>query len=291
MTAAARRTRRAAAPDLELLPEQTTGGARPSRAGELAATLRDEILRGRLAPGARLPAERELAERNAVSRSSVREALQQLERLGLVAIRHGDGAVVRPVEDASLDVLPHLLLAPGAPRLALVEQALEVQATLMGAAVRLALRHATAAERAAARALLLRLADPAIGDNEYFAVIEALVQLVSSASGNLVLRLVRNGLRSALLSPQLRRWIESQRGLRAQLRPPRETLRPVLRRIEQSLASGDAVAAEESVNRLFALTREHLLRALANAEGARRRSPGAARSPSSRARTPEGDLR
>lgn len=281
MTAAARRPRRVAATAPALLPEPAIAGARPSRAGELAATLRDAILRGRLAAGTRLPAERELAERNGLSRSSVREALQQLEQLGLVVIRHGGGAVVRPVEEASLDVLPHLLLAPGAPRLALVEQALEVQATLMSAAVRLALRRASAAERSAARALLVRLADPAIGDAEYFAVIESLVQLVSSASGNLVLRLVRNGLRSALLSPHLRRWIEGERGLRAQLRPPRETLRPVLRRIEAALASGDASAAEESVNRLFTLTREHLLRALANTESARRRG----------ARRPEGDPR
>ncbi|HVP31678.1 MAG TPA: GntR family transcriptional regulator [Myxococcota bacterium] len=271
-TAPRRRPRPPAASPLRPLPGGDPAAARPSRAAELVAELRDEILRGARPPGARLPAERELAETRGLSRSSVREALQQLEQLGLVAIRHGGGAVVRPVEDASLDVLPHLLLAPGAPRRDLVEQALEVQATLMGAAVRLALRHADAGERAGARALLRRLADPAIGDAEYFGAIEALVQLVSSASRNLVLRLVRNGLRSALLSPELRRWIEGERGLRAQLRPPREVLRPVVRRIEQALADGDAAAAEESVQRLFAVTREHLLRALDEASGARRRA-------------------
>lgn len=81
MSTVARRSRRAeppAAAGLAVLPALETAHPRASRAEELAGQLRDEILRGRLAPGARLPAERELAERHALSRSSVREALQQL---------------------------------------------------------------------------------------------------------------------------------------------------------------------------------------------------------------------
>jgi GntR family transcriptional regulator, transcriptional repressor for pyruvate dehydrogenase complex len=53
------------------------------------------ILEGVLRPGERLPAERELAQELSVSRQSLREALQKLERAGLVETRHGGGSYVR----------------------------------------------------------------------------------------------------------------------------------------------------------------------------------------------------
>jgi GntR family transcriptional repressor for pyruvate dehydrogenase complex len=57
--------------------------------------LRRLIDEGELGPGAQLPAERELAERLGVSRGTVREAVQFLQALGLVEIRHGSGTFVR----------------------------------------------------------------------------------------------------------------------------------------------------------------------------------------------------
>ncbi|MDT0269841.1 FadR/GntR family transcriptional regulator [Streptomyces sp. DSM 44915] len=50
---------------------------------------------GELRHGDKLPAERELAEQFSVSRNSVREALRQLDLLGLVESRHGEGTFVR----------------------------------------------------------------------------------------------------------------------------------------------------------------------------------------------------
>ncbi|MDT0445179.1 MULTISPECIES: FadR/GntR family transcriptional regulator [unclassified Streptomyces] len=50
---------------------------------------------GVLHHGDKLPAERELAEQFSVSRNSVREALRQLDMLGLVESRHGEGTFVR----------------------------------------------------------------------------------------------------------------------------------------------------------------------------------------------------
>ena len=81
-----------------------------NRSDAIAADLRDAILRGDPAAGERLPAERELAARLGVGRSSVREAVAKLAQLGLVEIRHGGGAIVRPVEDANVEVLRHLLV-------------------------------------------------------------------------------------------------------------------------------------------------------------------------------------
>ena len=50
---------------------------------------------GVLSQGDKLPAERELAEQFNVSRNSVREALRELDLLGLIESRHGEGTFVR----------------------------------------------------------------------------------------------------------------------------------------------------------------------------------------------------
>ena len=55
------------------------------------------ILRGILRPGERLPSERELAEKLAVSRPSLREALSELQRAGLLTARAGAGIFVAEV--------------------------------------------------------------------------------------------------------------------------------------------------------------------------------------------------
>jgi DNA-binding FadR family transcriptional regulator len=54
---------------------------------------------GTLAPGQKLPGERDLSEQLQVSRSTVREAVQFVQSLGLVEIRHGSGTFVRSSTD------------------------------------------------------------------------------------------------------------------------------------------------------------------------------------------------
>ncbi len=56
--------------------------------------LASEIVDGTLPPGSRLPAEQSLIERFAVSRTTVRQAIQNLIRRGLVEIRRGTGTFV-----------------------------------------------------------------------------------------------------------------------------------------------------------------------------------------------------
>lgn len=53
-----------------------------------------DIANGVLKPGERLPSIKELAERFNVSTSSVREALQQMEAIGLISIQQGRGCFV-----------------------------------------------------------------------------------------------------------------------------------------------------------------------------------------------------
>lgn len=74
--------------------------ARPLRARnlteELAARLAEDVLSGRLEPGARLPTEQEMMAAYGVSRTVVREAVSALRTEGLVITRQGLGAFVAP---------------------------------------------------------------------------------------------------------------------------------------------------------------------------------------------------
>lgn len=62
---------------------------------QIADQLRQLIVRGEFAVGARLPAERDLAQQLGVSRPSVREALIALEVEGVIEVRTGSGIYVR----------------------------------------------------------------------------------------------------------------------------------------------------------------------------------------------------
>ncbi|MFM0280771.1 transcriptional regulator NanR [Paraburkholderia sediminicola] len=67
---------------------------------EVVDRLMERIRSGEIAPGAQLPSERELMEIYGVGRPAIREALQTLERSGIVEIVHGERArVVVPTAD------------------------------------------------------------------------------------------------------------------------------------------------------------------------------------------------
>lgn len=89
-----------------------------------------------LAPGDRLPAERELAAKLGVSRASVSQALVALEVQGVLAVRHGDGAVLvgRPSEERAVAALREH--ADRLPDIIEARQALEVKIAALAAARR-----------------------------------------------------------------------------------------------------------------------------------------------------------
>ena len=73
---------------------------------QLERILRDAILDGSLGQSEPLPTERELAERYNISRITVRKALNNLQREGLLVRRRGAGTFVAPREDRSFSGLP-----------------------------------------------------------------------------------------------------------------------------------------------------------------------------------------
>ncbi|HET6560417.1 MAG TPA: FadR/GntR family transcriptional regulator [Marmoricola sp.] len=70
-------------------------------AHRVVAGLKDRILAGELAPGARLPSENELIEEYGVSRTVVREAVTRLRAEGLVETFQGRGSFVLAVPEPS----------------------------------------------------------------------------------------------------------------------------------------------------------------------------------------------
>lgn len=96
-----------------------------SRSQEVATTLRTEILRGQYRVGERLPSERDLSSCFEINRSTTREALKQLEQLGIIEIQPG-GARVLPVEEATLEVLGYLLNLSDHPDPKLLDDYLQV---------------------------------------------------------------------------------------------------------------------------------------------------------------------
>jgi GntR family phosphonate transport system transcriptional regulator len=61
---------------------------------QIARTLEDEIATGMLAPGERLSTEAQMAQRFAVNRHTVRRALEEMQRAGLVRVEQGRGSFV-----------------------------------------------------------------------------------------------------------------------------------------------------------------------------------------------------
>jgi DNA-binding GntR family transcriptional regulator len=122
----------------EALARAGEAGECRSKADEVAAALRELIVRGDIAPGAPLR-QRHLAERFGVSPTPVREALRRLESEGLVRNDLNRGSTV-----AELDAET-------------VEESYRIRAELEALAVRLAAAKLTPADLRALRAVHLEL--------------------------------------------------------------------------------------------------------------------------------------
>lgn len=94
------------------------------------------ISEGRFDAGAKLPPEHDLAETLQVSRNALREAVRQLETMGIVTVKHGDGTYVNRVTGNSLVTRALQFFTLGGTTLIdLVEarEAIEVTAAMLAA--------------------------------------------------------------------------------------------------------------------------------------------------------------
>lgn len=218
-----------------------------SRTHQIADVLREEILRGQYREGERLPSERDLAERFDSNRGAVREALKKLEQLGIADIRRG-GARVAPLEEASLDVVGHLLDLSDPPDPDLVEQVLETFRGLTAMAVRLGAERATDESIEQAVELLERLTSAELDPEALPGIQMELSRTFIEASGNMVLKLMRRGLALQFMDRLSERCVQPRDHL-AKLRPAVSEMAELLRRRD---AEGAARLIEEGMRGVHA---------------------------------------
>ena len=141
--------------------------ARRSLHDEIAALVRDMIVRGELEPGARVP-EQQLCARFGVSRTPLREALKVLASEGLLTLLPHRGATVAKVTPRE------------------IEELFPIMGALEALAGELACRRATEAEIAGIRDLHARMAEcHAAGDRSGYARHnEAIHDAIFAAAGN-----------------------------------------------------------------------------------------------------------
>jgi DNA-binding FadR family transcriptional regulator len=204
----------------------------------ITASLRADILRGRYQAGDRLPSERELAERFDTHRGTVREALKKLEQIGLAEIRPG-GVRAAPIEEASLDVVRHLIELEATPDPDVFDQVFEVFGALFSLSARLMAERADEPAMARAQAILDQLMAERLPLADEYALVQELSEVFAGASGNLVLKLVRKGLYTEVIGR-----IENPETL---FRPPETQRDDLLRDLSASLVARDGRAAAEAV--------------------------------------------
>ena len=221
----------------------------------IADVLMDEILRGQYRAGERLPSERELALRFDTNRGAVRVALKKLEQMGIAEV-HPGGVRVRPIEEASLDVIGALLTLDDVPDPDLMEQTLEVMGTLMRLAAKRALERATDEQVEHARELLRRTRGRDMSAEAAAQARLELGQLFMTLSGNLVLRLIGNSLRVQVMGSG---------SLPVEIEPPDADA--VLDRLDDALGARRADTAVDVMEQLMALNTRHVVETLSAVRG------------------------
>jgi len=183
------------------------------RSDDVAAQIRNLIIRERLAEGARLPAERELAERFGASRPTVSQALRSLSLMGLVEIRHGSGAYVVRRPETMVTASVNLMLdldRDSAGHLMDLRLWLEDTGVREAAERRTGLAAADGAEQdAAIFAALGRLRDTSGTVSELVAADTVFHAAVVRAAANPYLTAIYESVHGAVLSCQLRSWVDT----------------------------------------------------------------------------------
>ncbi|MBT3833374.1 MAG: FadR family transcriptional regulator [Gammaproteobacteria bacterium] len=237
----------------------------PSKAEEIIAVLRSEILRGQYRPGERLPSERDLAARFESNRGAIREAIKKLEQLGIVAVAPG-GVRVLPVEEATLEVLGYLLELGEIQKPELISQVLDVLAVMTSLSARSAVVEANDENITDMVQLVDQLVDT-IGDKERHA--QVWIQFsdkMMSIHRNLVLRLVGNGLRTQFMSSTMNLGFEPVIDLSA--------VKQQLIRLRDSIKSRDEVNVRDAVIQHFQIIKIGLLESAVAAGADAERSMG-----------------
>jgi DNA-binding FadR family transcriptional regulator len=159
-------------PRFEPIPRQTVSEG-------IRDALLESIRGGALAPGSQLPSERSLCEEFGVARTSVREALQGLASLGVIAKRANRTYVAEQLPGTALGID----VGGNANRKRHLEELVEVRRVVEVPMVRLAAVRATTDDRTRIRAIARSLR-PEMSLDEYRRAARAFHVAVARACGN-----------------------------------------------------------------------------------------------------------
>jgi len=232
------------------------------RSESLADQIRGLIISEGIAEGARLPAERDLAERFGASRPTVSQALRILSLMGLVEVRHGSGAYVMRRPEAMVTASMTLMLdldQRSVGDLLRLRLWLETLGATEAAAEPPVVGSAQASELGAA---LRRLCDAAGRTSELIAADTVFHAMVVRAAGNPYLGAIYESVHSAVLSYQLKAWVdtESDPPWLAGSGPDRQRDRQwaLHEPIAAAVLAGDAAAARAAVLAHHEVMAEHV---------------------------------
>lgn len=195
----------------------------------LSVDLERLILDGELAPGDRLPPERELADHFGVSRVSIREALRELENLGLIDRKPGRGTIVLAPGDrltvlsGALDQDPEL------------HHIMELRAIVEPPIARLTANRATERDITQLRELIEAM-ERDVTKERYAELDRAFHQSIAQYAHNPLLEFINE---------RIAQQIAPSRASRYQTKERRVMSSAAHRRIYEAIAAGDGALAEQ----------------------------------------------
>ncbi len=207
---------------------------------EIADRLKEQIVSGVWAPGAKLPSTKELSETFGVGRSTVREALSALKAMGLVDSRQGGGSYVRRTDAGSVGMpdLSGLLLGREA-----VLELLEARRALESANAGLAARSRTEQDLQVFEQLLARMEQ--VGSDKLEGErldVEFHTALAQATHNSIMVRLLEtiSGPMAEAIRETRRLWLYADPRVAEQLRTEH-------RRIYEAVRDGDGAAAQAAM--------------------------------------------
>lgn len=222
---------------------------------EIAIALRDDILRLQYRAGERLPSERDLAARFNASRGAVREALSQLEQLGLIRV-HPGGVRVQAIDAASIGILGPLLALDTIPDAGLVDQFLQTFSALSALTARVAIERASKIQLNHISEMIVLLAQ----HKSNFEVMQPhwreLLEYLAVIADNLVVRLISNDLKAQFVEQMMKLGIRPDPGSVATAR--------LLSQLRKSVATRDGELAAAAMQEHFDKIRQAVSKAIAD---------------------------
>lgn len=223
---------------------------------QIAGALIQDILSGHYRVSERLPSERDLAVRFDANRGAVREAMKKLEQIGLADVQPG-GARVKDKDEASLDVISHLLAQGSVPDATLMDQILVVINSLISVAAEQTLELASEEEIEHIRSLVLPLMQKGLNEEEHTLARFELMHSIMMASQNLPLRLISRTLfdQVSVNLAQLRIYTEFDN----------DGFFVFAQQLDQALEQRDPAALRATFTAFSDLNRQSMMRAIATA--------------------------